>query len=272
MRLNLTWNQTGDTLLFDVINQDLAVWFVNTSQQLGNRYSLGDQVIDVLTRPSNTKRLIKEEIAYIETVNAKLRQLKMPTFVIPDDWYDQKQLNRLHKDWGESREKWPRLTEIFYKMDRGLFEAYQEMNCHIHLIEDSFEYQCRDANNWRVSNPFKNIFYEWQVSNLCIQYPGHGRYAFEKFRHMDIYEDMGRDNVNWDNIDASLCVNLVRPYKTNPPQQFIEWCDETGLTPHCDNLPLANLSDWGKNLTYARRLITENVTIKENYFSIKLQD
>jgi hypothetical protein len=110
MRIQLNWKSTNDTLLFDVINQDLADWFVQTSQQLGNHYSVGDQVIDIIKKSSDTDKLIQEEITYIETVNKQLTQLKMPIFSLPSNWYDQRQLNKLHKDWGETRLKWPKLT------------------------------------------------------------------------------------------------------------------------------------------------------------------
>jgi hypothetical protein len=146
MKIQLTWTATNDILLFDVINNDLAHWFVQTSQQLGNSYKVGDQVIDTLRRYLDTNKLIQEEIAYIETVNTQLTRLKMPIFDMPSNWYDQQQLNKLHKDWGETRLKWPKLTELFYKIDKKIFEAYQEMNCHIHLIEDSFRPSSRSRS------------------------------------------------------------------------------------------------------------------------------
>jgi hypothetical protein len=270
MKIQLTWKSTNDTLLFDVINQDLAKWFVQTSQQLGNHYSVGDQVIDIIKKSSDTDKLIQEEIEYIETVNKQLTQLKMPIFIMPSNWYDQRHLNTLHKDWGETRLKWPKLTELFYKIDKKIFEAYQEMNCHIHLIERSFLYQFRDPAHWRVSNPFKDNSYDWENCHLYINYPGHGRVAFEKFKNLDIYDDLHRDNVNWDNVDASLGMNLVRPYKETPPGEFLDWCKEKKLTPHTATLPLGNLVDWEHDLTRARQVMTENVIIKDNHFSLEI--
>jgi len=272
MKIQLTWKLTNDTLLFDVINQELANWFVQTSQRLGNRYSIGDQIIDTLIAKPSTSKLIEEEITYIETVNKQLTLLKMPVFDLPSNWYDQRQLNKLHKDWGESRQKWPKLTELFYKIDKKIFEAYQEMNCHIHLIEQSFSYKFRDPVHWRVNNPLKDTGYNWETCHLYINYPGHGRQAFEKFENLDIYDDIYRDNVNWDNIDGFIGMNLVRPYKKTPPQEFLDWCKEKKLTPHTVTLPLANLVNWEYDLTMARQMITENVIIQDNYFSLELID
>jgi hypothetical protein len=272
MKILLTWKSTNDTLLFDVINPDLASWFVQTSQQLGNQYSLGDQVIDTIHEKSATNKLIQEEIAYIKTVNKQLALLKMPIFDLPSNWCDQRQLNKLHKDWGETRLKWPKLTELFYKIDKKIFEAYQEMNCHIHLIENSFLYRFRDPTHWRVDNPLKDKSYDWEVCHLYINYPGHGREAFEKFQNLDTYDDIYRDNVNWDNIDGYVGINLVRPYKETLPQEFLDWCKEKKLTPHTRTLPLANLVNWEENLTAARQIITENVIIQDNYFSLEITD
>ena len=272
MKIQLTWKLTDDVLLFDVINQDLTVWFIQTSHQLGNHYGIGDQVIDTIQKSSDTDKLIQQEISYIETVNTQLTQLKMPTFDLPSNWYDQRQLNKLHKDWGETRLKWPKLTELFYKIDKKIFEAYQEMNCHIHLIESSFLYRFRDPKHWRVDNPLKNNNYDWEVCHLYIDYPGHGRYAFEKFKNLDIYDDIHRDNINWDNIDGFLGMNLVRPYKESPPQEFLNWCKEKELIPHNRTLPLANLVNWKENLTKVRQIVTKNVTIQDNYFSLEIID
>lgn len=272
MKIQLTWKSTNDILLFDVINQDLAVWFVRSSQELGNRYSIGDQVIDTIRQGADINRLIQEEIDYVETVNKQLTLLKMPIFTLPSNWYDQRQLNKLHKDWGETRLKWPKLTELFYKIDKKIFEAYQEMNCHIHLIENSFLYRFRDPTHWRVNNPLKNNNYDWEVCHLYINYPGHGREAFEKFRNMDTHDDIDRDNVNWDNIDGSIGINLVRPYKETPPQEFLDWCKEKNLVPHTNTLPLANLVNWKHDLTIARQIITKNVIIQDNYFSLEITD
>jgi hypothetical protein len=271
MQLKLTWNTTKDFLLFDIINKDLAVWFVEQSQQFGNNYTLGDQIIDSLVQPTSTERLINEEIVYIDTVNDILTRLKLPIFNKPNDWYDQKNLNTLHKDWADTRYKIPKLTELLYKIDKKFFDAYQEMNCHIHLIERSFQFGFRDSHHWRIDNPFKNNKHDWEVSHLHIKYPGHGRCAFEKFQWLDIDDvDMWKDNNNWDNIDSFLGMNLVRPYKLRAPEEFLVWCKEKNLVPHGYDIPLANLTDWKNKLTDAKKIVTKNIKLTENYFSLEL--
>jgi len=271
MQLKLTWNATQDSLLFDVINENLAVWFVDQSQQRGNNYVLGDQVIDLIHQSTNTEHLIQEEIAYIDTVNEILTRLKLPSFNKATNWYDQAELNRLHKDWAKTRFDIPKLTELLYKIDKKFFEAYQEMNCHIHLIERSFCYAFRDPHHWRIDNPFKDTTYDWEVSHLYIKYPGHGRHAFEKFEWLDVEDkNMWDDNNNWDNIDSFVGMNLVRPYKCNPPEEFLLWCREKNLVPHGYDIPLANLTDWKNNLTVAKQLVTKNIKIQQNNFSLEL--
>jgi hypothetical protein len=272
MKIKATWSKTGHELFFDSINADLAHWFVSTSQKLGNRYSIGDMPIDLLRNLNDTDQLIKEEIDFVTAVNDQLRKSRMPTFTLPENWYDQKHLNQLHKSWSRTRQVWPKLTELLYKIDKKLFEAYQEMNCHIHLIEESFEYRLRDSSNWRVENPFQQEFFSWEVSHLYLRYPGHGRYAFEKFKNLDEDEDIGIDNVNWSNIDGYIGIKLIRPYKSNPPTEFLSWCQEKNLVPHGDTLPLANLSNWQTELTKSRQIMTENVKIQGNYLSLELID
>lgn len=271
MRLKLTWKATQDELLFDVINNDVVSWFVEKSNTHGkNRYESGDQVIDDLVKPQDTEILIKQEIEYVNTVNEILTKLKLPKFALPTNWFDQSQLNKLHKDWAETRIQQPRLTELLYKIDKRYYEAYQEMNCHIHLIERSFQYRFRDTTHWRIDNPFKDKFYEWNTCHLYLEYPGHGRNAYEKFQWIDDGQDIERDTNNWDNIDSFLGMNLVRPYKVEPPQEFLEWCKQQNLVPHGYTLPLANLCDWRNQLDKARNIVTKNVKIADNYFLLEV--
>lgn len=271
MRLKLTWNETQDELLFDVVNQDLTTWFVEQSMSAGqNKYTLGDQVIDKIVKPCDTAILIEQEIEYINTVNDVLAKLKLPRFDLPTDWFDQQQLNKLHKDWAETRYKHPKLTELLYKIDKKYYEAYQEMNCHIHLIERSFQYRFRDNSHWRITNPFQNQMFEWQVCHLYLEYPGHGRNAYEKFQWMDDGADGDRDINNWDNIDSFLGMNLVKPYRVEPPPEFVEWCNQQNLVPHGYTQPIANLVEWQKQLPQARNIVTKNVTIQDNYFSLQI--
>jgi hypothetical protein len=271
MKIKLLWSNTGDHLLFDAINKDLAAWFIETSQQLGNNYSVANMVTDVPWRSQDTVKLI-EEITYdIDRVNKFLVSMNQVPVNSPRNWNDQKQLNQLHKDWATTRFKWPKLTELLYKIDPSLFDSYHRMNCHIHLIEQSLLYDFRDPTHWRVTNPFKDVAYGWEACHLAISYPGHGRNAFEKFQNLD--DDPANievDNVNWDNVDASLEVYLRRPYKITPPAEFLSWCDLNQLVPHTDNIPLGNITDWPNNLTNARELFMKNNKIADNPFSLML--
>jgi len=270
MRLKLTWNKTNDSILFDAHHEKFTTWFVETSQEKGNRYKSGGQLVDEFFFPRNTQQFIQEEIEYIDTVNEILGKLKLPLFQKPENWYDQRQLNTLHKAWADTRAKIPKLSDLLFKIDNKYFQAYQEMNCHIHLIEQSFNYAFRDSTNWRVDNPFKRDLFTWQVSNLYVEYPGHGRFAFEKFQNLDIYQDIWEDDCNWDNIDAFVGINLRRPYQATPPAEFLEWSQQKNLVPLPGSLSLGNLCDWEKNLTLARQTLEENVIINDNYFSLSI--
>jgi hypothetical protein len=271
MQIELIWKKTQDRLLFEAINSDVAEWFVDTSQRLGNNYAIADQKTDGPRRSHDTEKLISEITHDINQVNKFFISMRQPVISIPDDWCNQIQLNKLHKDWAHTRKAWPRLPNMLHKLDRLLFDNYQEMNCHIHLIEHSFRYEFRDSSNWRVDNIFKDNMYEWEVCNLSISYPGHGRNAFEKFENLDDdLADIEIDNCNWDNIDAFLSVNLGRPYKLTPPTEFLDWCQEKKLVPHTHTLPMANLADWRNTITQARKIFMSNVKIPDNHFSLSI--
>jgi hypothetical protein len=272
MKIKLRWQQTNDELLFDIINQDMACWFVETSQQLGNQYAIGDQATDIPLRRHNTDQLMCELDQHVDRVNEFLIRMKQ-TFLIskPTNWYDQKQLNKLHKDWAATRRQWPKLPNMLYKLDPTLFDCYQKLNCHIHLIERSFYYRFRDPSNWRVDNIFKNNIFPWEVCHLSIEYAGHGRHSFEKFEYLDEdLSDIEIDNCNWDNIDAWIGVNLTRPYVLTPPEEFLNWCQDKNLVPNNYTIPLANLSDWRNTLTEARTVFAKNIKMQDNYFTLEI--
>jgi hypothetical protein len=79
------------------------------------------------------------------------------------------------------------------------------------------------------------------------------------------------DMCNWDNIDSFIQIHLKRPYKLEPPQEFLEWCKQHGnIVPNTSTLPLANLEEWENNLTNARSTVIKNNNIPENYFSLDI--
>lgn len=271
MKIKATWTKTTDSLIFDCINEDLAEWYVNTAQELGNNFSTANMITDIPKQADDTSRLIEEITTDIDLVNSFMPKIKQEIITKPTDWCNQQQLNRLHKDWARSRATVPTLSKALFKMDKKLFDSYHEMNCHIHLIEKSFHYDFRDnENHWRVPNPFMNTYYDWQECHLSIKYPGHGREAFEKFINCD--NDVHKDDLcNWDNIDSCIGMNFRRPYKFTPPQEFLHWCKKHGdLVPHRSELPLANLEDWENNLTKARSTIIKNKDLIHNYFSLSI--
>ena len=273
MKIKLSWNITNDSLFFDPINEDLAKWFIETSQQLGNNYAMADMVTDIPNRSSNTEKLINEISNDVDRVNEFIiKTIKQPPVDKPTNWCDQQQLNKLHKDWALTRKKWPTLDKLLYKIDPTLFDSYHRMNCHIHLIETSFKYDFRDPTHWRVNNPFKDAGHQlntWEECHLAIKYPGHGREAFEKFQNLDEdVENISIDDCNWDNVDPAITIKLTRPYKRNPPTEFLEWCKSKNLIPYNSTMPLGNLTDWKNNITNARTLFMKNNKITKNHFSL----
>lgn len=271
MQIKLTWKQTNDHLLFDVINSDIALWFVETSQQLGNKYARGSMATDLPRQSQSTEKLIAEISNSIDQLNQFFTSVRMPVITKPDNWCDQQQLNTLHKYWVETRLKWPKLDTMLYKINPVLFNQYHETNCHIHLIENSFRYEFRDNSHWRVDNQFKDKFYNWENCHLSIAYPGHGRHPYEKFEHLDddpVNFDI--DNCNWDNIDAFVNVEFVRPVKLTPPDEFLSWCKQKNLIPNTRMIPIANLTNWQSMLTTAKTMFVKNLKLTDNYFSLEM--
>lgn len=93
---SLSWN-SNERLVFDVINKDIATFFVETSEQLGNEWTIGDQVTDIPRRKHDVLRLIDEINLDVDRVNEFLTNTGHNIIKKPDNWFEQKQLNKLHR-------------------------------------------------------------------------------------------------------------------------------------------------------------------------------
>lgn len=271
MKIKLTWQKTNDCLEFDAINENLVDWFVKICYNKNTKFQLADMITDVPLRAISSEGVIAELNDAIDIINPYMLKFKQAPFEKPTDWNNQFQLNKLHKDWANTRKVLPNLPKMLYKTNKLLFDKYNQCNCHIHLLENSFVYDFRDnENHWRIDNPFKDEFFDWHVCHLSLPYPGHGREAFEKFRNYD--EDVyGSDLDNWNNVDSYVNINLVRPYRLHPPQEFLNWCKKYNLVPHHHLIPLGNLSEWNNSLYKARGIIRNNLKIEKNYFVLTIK-
>jgi len=162
----------------------------------------------------------------------------------------------------------PGLETVLFHMNREAFDQFHSLNRLIHTIENSFRYELRDKLAWRVPNPFPAEMFDTGVFNVSILYVDHGRNAMEKFKNFDL-DPNDHELSAWQYIGASLEINLVRPYKDLKPQEFVEYCWRHNIKAQPDRLPFGNLVNCVETLAHARKVMSTNYHLSDNFLTIK---
>lgn len=265
MTYQLTWTKTGDYFDVDPIDAELSVWFV--AQCKLHESGFKTNVLDTDRPTSTAAELVQRITADLTLVNAWLSKLRLPLLEI-ENWFDQTQLNELHKKWIWLLRENPNIDRAMHSIDKLVFHAFHRINRQIHDLESMFVYALRCPSLWREPNPFTDRLFDTGVFNVSILYVDHGRNAKEKFIN---YDDTPNDHElsSWANIGASIQINLVRPYFDQQPKQFLDYCVQHNITPQDNQLPFGNLIDCKSNLAHARQVMDRNHTLADNYLIIQ---
>lgn len=261
-----SWTQTGDSFDVEPVHEDLSSWFVEQCDIHGNEFSTGVYDTDYVTQ--SVEHTIERAKQALHSTNTVLQKFKFPTLNEPD-WYDQQQLNSLHKSWINTMQVNPGLETVLFHMNRDAFDKFHELNRLIHVIENSFRYELRNSLAWRLPNPFPAEQFDTGVFNVSILYVDHGRNAMEKFKNFDL-DPNDNELSPWRYIGGSLEINLARPYKELKPQEFVEYCWRHNIKPQPDRLPFGNLVNCAETLAHARKVMSTNYQIADNFLTIEI--
>lgn len=266
MKYCLVWQATGDEFLVDSIDEELSQWYAEQAIRNNSKYAKSMFQTDFET--NDILQLIEDSNKDLDTINAILVKCKLPLLIKPN-WFNQWELNKLHKQWVGIQLSNLKFDSMLYKIDPELFNAYSRINRRLHQIENSFKFHLRDINLWRTKNPFEGKTYPTGVFNVSIAYTDHGRNSMEKFINFD--EDPNDEELgSWKTIGGSLVINLVKPYEKPYPQEFLNYCKQHSIPVQDMFVPFGNLVDCRNNLTTVREIMTRNYYIPDNYMSIEV--
>lgn len=260
------WIKTGDYFDVEPVHPALSLWYAQQCDINSNTFSTGVYDTDYQTSLINTSIIqAQQALSSVNTVLSKFNFTLLPE----PDWYDQQQLNKLHKSWINTIQQNPGLETVLFHMNRQVFDQFHELNRLIHAIENSFRYELRTRIPWRVSNPFPAEQFDTGVFNVSILYVDHGRNAMEKFKNFD--QDPNDHELSpWRFIGGSLEINLVRPYKDLKSQEFVEYCWHNNIKAQPDRLPFGNLVNCVETLAHARKVMSQNHQLTDNFLSIEI--
>jgi len=264
MKLRLAWTKTGD--YFDIVSThpELAEWYATKCKHYNSNFKTN--VFSQDPDPQNINATVEKIKNDLVQVNDILKKLRIETIDIPNNFFDQRDLNQLHRHWIHIDQNKPGLDNLLYRIDPKLFDAYNSLNMETHKLESSFNYVLRAVDHWKDPNPFTDHCFVPGIFNVSICYTDHGRNSWEKFIN---YESKPNDHElsNWQNIGSAISINLIKPYVSEFPKEFLKYCVEHTIKPVYSCIALGNLPDV-ESLARAREIMNNNLTQQDNYLII----
>jgi hypothetical protein len=258
----LTWTKTGDSFEVEPIHHDFSAWFVERCRFYNSKFTTGVYATDFESESAD--HIIQQTQADIDIVNQLLPRFQLPVLKI-NNWFDQQQLNQLHKDWVASVDT---VAKVLFNINREAYDAFNRINRQLHRIERMFVYKMRSVDSWRENNPFVGHDFPTGVFNVNILYADHGRSSMEKFINFDD-EPNDAELSNWKCVGSAIEIILSRPYRTEHPKAFLDYCTEHRIQPVDTKLPFGNLVDCKNRMSTTRQIMNRNFILDNNYLTFE---
>jgi len=291
MKFHLEFENTKDVISFDVVyNPDLIKWFIIQAEEQGsNRFFNNDDLsknIDSKLNDINWALSKTNEIYWL------LSNESFPQNDNLIDYLDQRFLNRQHAVWVDSQYKIVNIDQLRFSSDSrkaelgrrlhdlypdeirdikmaeamdklGYIYPYEQVNKSVHNLESIFstDREYSSPNKWAELG-FENPFIDTIVSNmdrvnLSFGYTYVGRQYYNKWQYWDTDLEF-QDHYNYERLEWSFQLNLDRPQTRSWSPEFLQWANEKRVRPISTQLPIANIIDLEKNLTYYRKMLYSN--------------
>ena len=258
--MKIIWNSTGDFLNLDPINQELAEYWINAlNRDNKNNFHLISTEFDPTWLPN-----LQEHLTIInQHLTNKLKNNSFEYFV-DADLLDQQVLNRLHRTWVGTLEKYPMIPMLLKKLDTKNEFHWNQINKKLHYIEKDITcYYKPFTNFWEVDNIFGSQILNFNRAQISINFSQKGRSTFNKWRNRDFNID-DTDTNNYFQIGAEININLNREIIQIPPTNYVEFCQKNNIEVVGENLNLANFTDCESQLTKMRHILIRNILHENN--------
>lgn len=291
MKLDLTFNNTGDVISFEVKhNHKLIEWFVDKADK---------ENVNSFLNNDNLGTSVDQKLADVHWALSKTNEVywllcdnTFPQSNNLTDYIDQAYLNRQHKLWVDSQHIYVDIDKLRFSNNinkasagrklhdmypdnirqiplaqamqkLGYIYPYEEVNMTVHRLETIFSrnIEYSGIDKW-AGFGFENPFVDTMVSNLdrvnfSFGYTFVGRQYYNKWQNWDTELDWN-DQYNYESLEWSFHVNLDRPQTNSWSPEFLKWAKEKNVTPVATQIPIANIIDLEKNLTQIRKIVYNN--------------
>jgi len=267
MKLQFLWD-TGDYFTADPVYPEFVDWYVQTCVMMGNNFERHLCTGQETFKASDVEvsALIIELQENLASVNKIIRGLGLQIYEPKHSFYDQRELNRLHKHWVKWIREDPQIQEKFRKLGRE--DQFRGINYLSHHIESSFKYRMVTAPIWKAPNKFKDLELQDGLYNITMNYAEKGKSSHHKWRGND---DQPNDYElsNWENAVGSLNFQLDSPKVFGYNTDYIDYCDRHNIPKTTLFYPIANIND-ADQLAHARQVMDINMFKKGNALSLRL--
>ena len=266
----MSWTKTGDYLDLLPVDGAFAHFFVGVTDKMNSRWSLTTVSSDARRR-LETPLVLEQLQSAINQINEACAKLKIPLQITDKfNYAEQSHLNQLHSEWVSMIKTYHGIEFLFDKYKKDLSKQFHNINTLVHLLEQGFSYRLRDSTFWQHENVFANQLQPWGLFHVSLKYADFGRCGFEKFVS-NCYSVNDAELVNWDTICPVIDIFLCRPYTTEIPREYLEFCKMHSIVPHSQQWPLGNIHNWQDNLTNARTVMERNINLSENYIVFEIK-
>jgi hypothetical protein len=289
MKFSIVFDKSGDCIPFETVaNEELLQFFVTKANNEG-RNSFSDQ--HFVHR--HLDRLVTECHWALSKTNEVLYDLcgfSFPQEQTLIDYVDQTRLNQQHALWVKSQQCMIDIHRLFCSSDHrqaalgkllheqypdsitqvslaealtklGYIFAYEQVNMTVHQLESFFakNIEFKADTKWEVfDNPYQHsMVSNNDTVNFCFGYTYVGRQYYNKWQYFDT-ELKFDDHYNYETLEWAFNISLGRPQTIAYSSEFLAWCTEKNIPPITTQLPIANVVDLDKNLSYYRRMLYKN--------------
>jgi hypothetical protein len=289
MKFSLVFENSNDYIPFEVVNNaNILEYFVSKATDKScNRFSDNQNI-------SNTvSKLLSElhtAVSLTNSVMPNLCNIRFPENTKLLEYLDQQFLNKQHEHWVLSQRQIINIDVLRFSQHKqiskigwelhdmlpdnirelslavamqklGFIFPYEEVNLTVHRLEHFFSQniEFKSEKKWEVfNNPFlDNMVSSNDVVNFSFGYTYVGRQFYNKWQYWDTNLEC-IDHYNYETLEYAFQINLDRPQTIPYSKEFISWCNKHRVKPVSCQIPIANIVDLEKNLTYYRRMLYKN--------------
>jgi hypothetical protein len=294
MKFSLVFENSGDFISFDPVNQELLEFYIDQlNQQSLNRFfsensCYGQKILDSINQ-------LDSNILEVNNWLNKFTDIQFDSYTT-EEYLCQHVLNKIHADWVTSHslsydiagkrkqynfsglvenihEKFPDnipaplLSVVLSKLE--LNDIYDSINVNVHKLEKLFDnIQYTVSESWTIvsNNHFPKSFITNDLANLRLSFNHLGKSLYHKFVNFDLDLKCNDEN-SYDELLGYLTLSLL-PSQTVPLSlEYVDWCKSHNKTPSGGFLNIGNIPNLYENLTKYRIIIFRNL-LNNHGFSI----